>query len=472
MKEVVQNVTDMGIQLRLISGDALKTAIYQANDVGIISERELLDYKRGVYQGVAMDAENFRNLVGDVIHTQNFDEEEKTQTDEYALSTAGQQAFEGIIGDLKVIGRANPEDKLRLVAGLRGMRDTPEDAEDGSEGVPSRVVAVVGEGLNDIKAFKAANVSFCVADGASYARNNASMVLKTNDFDSCMRAVMWGRNIFMNVQRFLQFQITCSLACMFVVIFSYATKTESCLNAIQLIYINLIMDIFGALALAATRPSTDIAHEHFSPQAKIMTPQMYRQIILTFMYMAGIMVVAIHAGKKIFNVDYAASTQLIDTDDAMAKDKMQHFTLIFNLFVFLQVFNMINCRDVGKTKMHGFSSLHRNQLTWLILLLIIGVQVVACFTFLGRPVFTTNTQDFREFNITVVMAASVIVAGAIFKLIPNSWIDKRMPSLDETKSIGSNNRLMAAYDKQANAGVNFKKAKTEEQEAEMVTDQD
>lgn len=145
------------------------------------------------------------------------------------------------------------------------MRDTPEDAEDGSEGVPSRVVAVVGEGLNDIKAFKAANVSFCVADGASYARNNASMVLKTNDFDSCMRAVMWGRNIFMNVQRFLQFQITCSLACMFVVIFSYATKTESCLNAIQLIYINLIMDIFGALALAATRPSTDIAHEHFSP---------------------------------------------------------------------------------------------------------------------------------------------------------------------------------------------------------------
>jgi len=105
---------------------------------------------------------------------------------------------------------------------------------------------------------------------------------------------------------------------MFVVIFSYATKTESCLNAIQLIYINLIMDIFGALALSATRPATDIAHEHFSPQAKIMTPQMYRQILLTFMYMGGIMTVVIHAGKAIFEVDYAASTQLIDTDDDMA----------------------------------------------------------------------------------------------------------------------------------------------------------
>ena len=84
------------------------------------------------------------------------------------------------------------------------MRDAPgEDAEEGAEGTPSRCVAVVGEGINDIKAFQAADVSFAVAEGASYARNNASMILTTNDFESCMRAVMWGRNVFMNVQRFL-----------------------------------------------------------------------------------------------------------------------------------------------------------------------------------------------------------------------------------------------------------------------------
>lgn len=91
------------------------------------------------------------------------------------------------------------------------------------------------------------------------ARNNASMVLQTNDFDSCMRAVMWGRNVYMNVQRFLQFQMTANFSVIVVVIVSYITMTQSALNPVQLIYINLIMDIFGALALAATRPQTDLA---------------------------------------------------------------------------------------------------------------------------------------------------------------------------------------------------------------------
>lgn len=136
-----------------------------------------------------------------------------------------------------------------------------EDEEEQSEylQIPSRRVAVVGEGINDIDAFMAANVSFAVQEGSSLARNNASMVLQTNDFDSCMRAVMWGRNIYMNVQRFLQFQITANLSVLIVVIVSYLTLTQSALNPVQLIYINLIMDIFGALALAATRPQTDLA---------------------------------------------------------------------------------------------------------------------------------------------------------------------------------------------------------------------
>ena len=121
----------------------------------------------------------------------------------------------------------------------------------------------------------AANVSFAVQDGSSLARNNASMVLQTNDFDSCMRAVMWGRNIYMNVQRFLQFQITANLSVLIVVIVSYITMTESCLNPVQLIYINLIMDIFGALALAATRPETDLA-QFQAGQGNIMSPYMYR----------------------------------------------------------------------------------------------------------------------------------------------------------------------------------------------------
>ena len=218
-----------------------------------------------------MEGEQFRQIVGEVIKTQAEVEEGDEPTVTYSLGEPGQIAFNRIIGSLKVIGRAEPEDKLRLVAGLRGMVSIDEDDIESER----RRVAVVGEGINDLDAFSAANVSFAVQDGTSIARNNASMILQTNDFDSCMRAVMWGRNIYLNVQRFLQFQVTCNFSVLIVIIVSYCTMTESVLNAVQLIYINLIMDIFGALALASTRPQTDIA-KYQAGMGKMMTPFMYR----------------------------------------------------------------------------------------------------------------------------------------------------------------------------------------------------
>ena len=215
------------------------------------------------------------------------------------------------------------------------------------------------------------------------------------------------------------------------------------MNAVMLIYVNLIMDILGALALASTRPQADIAHERFSPQSRIMTPQMYRQIFLVSAYMVAIMGVIIHSGKKIFELDYTTHDQIVDN-----KDKRMHFTLIFNTFIFLQVFNLINCRDVGRTKWHGFTGLFKNALTCFVLLAIIGFQFIACFTNITYTLLETRKiGEGRYWAISIVAAASVIIANTLFKLIPNSWIDKRMPSLDESKSIGSNNRLMAAYDK-------------------------
>lgn len=270
IKEVVKTAQDSGIQLRLISGDNLNTTSAVAVDVGILTREEFVASRHASETPIAMDAKEFREQVGEVIKSEQVAEDGQEPTFTYSLTN--QQRFNQIIGTLKVIGRAEPQDKLRLVAGLRGMREHEDDENSG------RKVAVVGEGINDIDAFRAANVSFAVADGASYARNNASMVLQTNDFDSCMRAVMWGRNIYLNVQRFLQFQMTCNFSVLIVVIVSYCTMTESCLNAVQLIYINLIMDILGALALASTRPQTDIA-KYAAGQEKLMTPFMYRQIL-------------------------------------------------------------------------------------------------------------------------------------------------------------------------------------------------
>ena len=154
-----------------------------------------------------------------------------------------------------------------------------------------------------------------MGDGASLARNQASMVLQTNEFDSCMRAVMWGRNIYLNVQRFIQFQMTCNFSVLIVVLVSYCTMTESCLNAVQLIYINLIMDVLGALALASTRPSTDVA-KYAAGQEKLMTPFMYRQIFGTVIFQTVIMMVVMYGGSGIFGyVTYPASAQTIQDDE-------------------------------------------------------------------------------------------------------------------------------------------------------------
>jgi len=116
----------------------------------------------------------------------------------------------------------------------------------------------------------------------------------------------------------------------------------------------------------------------------------------------------------------------------------------------MQVFNLINCRDVGPTKMHGFSGLIRNKLTWFVLLIIIGVQILACFTFLGVPIFETTSTPGRHFAISVVAASSMLLGNSILKFIPNRWIEK-LPTVDENKSIGGNTKLMSAYSTQANA---------------------
>lgn len=169
------------------------------------------------------------------------------------------------------------------------------------------------------------------------------------------------------------------------------------------------------------------------------------------------MMVIMFGGKSIFDLTYSASTQTIDDND-FGKSKKLHFTLIWNTFVFLQVFNLINCRDVSATKMHGFSGLFRNTLTWIIILIITGVQVASCFTFLGAPIFeASNLVKTRTFLICVVAASSVLLANALLKAIPSRWIAK-MPTLDESKAMGGDSKLMSAYDTQSKAKAFNKKA--------------
>ena len=156
------------------------------------------------------------------------------------------------------------------------------------------------------------------------------------------------------------------------------------------------------------------------------------------------MMVIMFAAKSVFNLTYLTSTQTIDKDVlGLGQNKMEHFTLIWNTFVFLQVFNLINCRDVSSDGRNGFSGLHRNYLTVLIILLIIGIQFLSCFTFLGRIFFEAAYTGGREWMVTIVAAASVLLANALLKFVPESIFAKAQ--LDEAEPIGGTSVLLRAY---------------------------
>lgn len=184
--QVVQYAVKGRMNIRMISGDNLDTAKAIACDAGILTPQEFNTEATIETQRLyAMDANDFREQVGPI---EKSEDEDGRPT--YRLGN--QQAFNQIMETLKVLGRATPEDKLLVTVGLQNM-DQP------------RKVAVVGDGLNDLESIAAADVSFAMGGGKSISRNAASIVLCNNDFESVMRSVMWGRNIYSNVRKFLQF---------------------------------------------------------------------------------------------------------------------------------------------------------------------------------------------------------------------------------------------------------------------------
>ena len=213
IKENLAYAEHAGVSLRMVSGDNLHTCMAFACDAGIITKEQYDEAQTEESTAFAMTAEKFTQEVGDL------------DVEGGVARVRNQERFEELIKDVKVVARATPKDKLLMVVGLQAME---------------RKVAIVGEGVSDLDAFEKADVSFAMGTGVSYARNEASMILATDDVKSVMRALMWGRNIYLNMQRFLTFQMTCNIACIVTVIIGYLYLTESPINAVQLIWINII----------------------------------------------------------------------------------------------------------------------------------------------------------------------------------------------------------------------------------------
>lgn len=205
-----------------------------------------------------------------------------------------------------------------------------------------RSVATIGEGLNDVDALSTADVGFAMGSGVSIAKDNSDMILVEDNFEATMMAVMWGRNIYLNVRRFIQFQVTVNLSTLLFVLLGCATKGTSPLTIVQLLWINLIMDTLAAIALGSERPNPSIIKNGpVQDKDPLITPSMLKQIYGMTTYIFIVSTLLYFFVDNTWNLDYENSKN--------SANKEKVYTMIFNTFVWMHIFNEFNCRKVGAT---------------------------------------------------------------------------------------------------------------------------
>jgi len=230
--------------------------------------------------------------------------------------------------DLKIIARARPMDKKRLVDALRRL---------------DQVVAVTGDGTNDAPALNAADVGLAMGNGTQVAKDASDMIIQDNSFSTIANAVMWGRSLYKNIQRFLLFQLTVNVAACFLVLFGAFLGTESPLTVTQMLWVNLIMDTFAAIALSALPPQKTVMEEKpRDPKAFILDSSMLRNIFgvggFFFAILLALLIISQHADIK--SMSDLLCFKLCERSEV----SVYELTLIFTIFVITHMGYMFNAR--------------------------------------------------------------------------------------------------------------------------------
>ena len=310
------------------------------------------------------------------------------------------------IPHLRVISRARPLDKARLVNLLQQRGE---------------VVAVTGDGTNDAPALKAAQVGLSMGDGTSVAKEASDITILDNSFSSIGKAVMWGRSLYLNIQRFILFQMTINVAACIIVLFGAFLGVQSPLTVTQMLWVNLIMDTFAALALASLPPSQRVMND--SPRqrkANIITKEMARGIF----GVGGLFVLLLFGFIQYFkNEDITSLTQFSITDYFVNFFHFGSFenglsayelSLFFSIFVMLQFWNMFNAKAY-RTGRSAFAEIGKSQGFIMIAAAIIIGQVV--ITTFGGAMFSVTPLLLTDWCLIIAATSLVLWIGELLRLI-------------------------------------------------------
>ncbi|CAJ0650146.1 964_t:CDS:2 [Entrophospora sp. SA101] len=326
------------------------------------------------------------------------------------------EEMDNVIPRLQVLARSSPEDKKILVSRLREMGE---------------VVAVTGDGTNDGPALKAADVGFSMGiAGTEVAKEASSIILMDDNFASIVKAIMWGRCVNDSVKKFLQFQLTVNVTAVVLTFVSAVSSDsqESVLTAVQLLWVNLIMDTLAALALATDPPTPELLDRDPEPKtAPLITFDMWKMILGQSLFQLVVTFILLYAGNNILNYD-----DLVDKDAA----KLRLDTVIFNTFVFLQIFNELNCRRLNH-KLNIFKNITANK--FLIVIFFITVVGQILIVEFGSVAFHTTHLNIYEWLLCIIVGFMSIPFGVVIRLIPNEFFMCYIKP-DNTKTVASINR--------------------------------
>ncbi len=362
--DAVKEVTDAGIKVKIVTGDTPGTAKEIGRQIGLWNDA--VDTDRNIITGP-----EFANLS---------DEEIKQR-----------------VGEIKIIARARPLDKKRLVETLQGNNE---------------VVAVTGDGTNDAPALKTAHVGLSMGDGTSVAKEASDITIIDNSFSSIGRAVMWGRSLYQNIQRFILFQMTVNVAACFIVLFGAFMGMESPLTVTQMLWVNLIMDTFAAMALASLPPSASVMKEKpRSRSAFIINSAMWKFIIgvggIFFLLLLGLLYYFEHTNltslTQIGSLTMGANTGLSGYE----------LSLFFTIFVFLQFWNMFNARAFA-TGHSAFNFKDCGGFSLIALIILLGQILIVS---VGGEFFKVEPLHLTDWAIIISSTSIVLWLGELLRLL-------------------------------------------------------
>ncbi|XP_023296722.1 plasma membrane calcium-transporting ATPase 2 isoform X3 [Lucilia cuprina] len=377
--EAIRKCQRAGITVRMVTGDNINTARSIAGKCGILKPGD--DF-------LVLEGKEFNRLIRD------------------SNGDIQQHLIDKVWPKLRVLARSSPTDKYNLVKGII----------DSSVSENREVVAVTGDGTNDGPALKKADVGFAMGiAGTDVAKEASDIILTDDNFSSIVKAVMWGRNVYDSIAKFLQFQLTVNVVAVIVAFIGACAVQDSPLKAVQMLWVNLIMDTLASLALATELPTPDLLlRKPYGRTKPLISRTMMKNILGQALYQLVVIFGLLFAGDIILDIESGRGQEL-------NAGPTQHFTIIFNTFVMMTLFNEINAR-----KIHGqrnvLEGLFTNPIFYTIWIFTMISQVI--IVQYGNVAFSTKALTLDQWLWCIFFGLGTLVWGQLITSIPTRKLPK------------------------------------------------